>query len=1455
MTSNRGRRTLKTTLVCLLTYAMVWSGIPVPALTQMAQAVESDDVEVEVVAEETPTGQEVLVTQGESDSDEAEPEGGETIESVSETVVVPNADNLPSNDELFAGYVQQLFDAQLPGADDELLTVQDAGQYLTGNNLAIYEFLKQQVQLVAAGGQNAPTTTKFTAGEELLEGNDYWTAAELGVSSLIEEVNGENWVTAEAADAILGKLAIDRSAVWTALLADCPYDLYWHDKTKRDNVSAMIMYSNYDLNTKNGSLSLKLSSLEFDLLVSSDYAVAGQYYKVDSSKISTVTNAVSRAVGIANEHKDKLPKARLEAYKDAICNATKYNDAAAEESNNTPYGNPWQLVHVFDNDPNTMVVCEGYSKAFKYLCDLSGKKDIECILATGRMAGGTGAGPHMWNIVRMDDGKNYLVDVTNCDEGTIGAPDQLFLAPYYSVEDNNGITQYNLSTIGGMVSYMYDSKTVGTFGADDLAISSTAYVAPPALTSVVVPTAAQNLTYNGSERTGVAEGIGYTLSGVCAATNADSYTATATLNDGYIWSDQSSEPKTIVWSIAPKPVTVTANNQSKVYGDEDPNLSATVSGTLGTDTVSYTVSRAEGEDVGEYAITPAGDAEQGNYAVTYVPGKLTITKRTIMSQNTTVTFSPTSYKYMGVDQSPVPAVECDGKTLSNGTDFTCSYISNRNVGTATVTVTGKGNYGGSATGTFEITKAPLTITANDCSVLYGNATEFAGVAYDGLLGADTASCLIGELSFTCNREINSAAESMFSITPSGLSSENYNITFAAGTLTVIPRPVTLTWSDTEFDYDGGSHCPTATAGELINGDQATVTVTGAQTNAGTYTATATAVSNSNYCLPDNPTTSFVIKKAAITPSVSLSGWTYGDAPSAPSVQGNTGNGTVAYEYKVKGADDSTYSPEKPTNADDYVVKATISESTNHQGATATAEFKIAKASSSVAIVPVANEVVYTGSAQKLVSEGTATGGTMNYSTDQSTWSSKVPTATEAGNDYKVWYKVVGDRNHYDSEACGPIEVSIAKAANGLTVPSSQSVSKGSNLDVSGLVSGANGAVTYEVTQMLEGCSINEQGLFSAGSTSGTCVVSISAGGDQNHNSAQSTLSIKVCSGIEDARVTLGAMVYEYDGIAKTPGVTSVKIGETTLVPNRDYEVDEPVGCTTVGSYTYTVRGVGEFIGTRTATFRIEACDVSKLAIVAPAAQTYNGRALTPKPTVRLGSATLREGTDYALSYANNVNAGTATVTVTGSGNFAGAKSATFPIAKAPSSLDAAGGEAEVLFSKAKKKAQAIGGLVEVSGVGGGVTYAKVGGSGNLTVDGSGRVTVKKKSKKGTYRATVRVTAVGDANHQAASRDVTVTVKVVSKLTNPMELAGKTTKVKRGKSVAAKKLVAVRGAKGKVTYKKAGGDKSISVAKSGKLTVKKGCKPGTYGVKLKVTAAGNATYKKATKTVSCTVVVQ
>ena len=81
-----------------------------------------------------------------------------------------------------------------------------------------------------------------------------------------------------------------------------------------------------------------------------------------------------------------------------------------------------------------------------------------------------------------------------------------------------------------------------------------------AVAKVVAPTAKTNLTYNGQVQTGVASGAGYTLSGTVTATDAGTYEATATLDSGYVWSDNSTEPKTISWSIGKKVPTASDFN-------------------------------------------------------------------------------------------------------------------------------------------------------------------------------------------------------------------------------------------------------------------------------------------------------------------------------------------------------------------------------------------------------------------------------------------------------------------------------------------------------------------------------------------------------------------------------------------------------------------------------------------------------------------------------------------------------------------------------------------------------------------------------------------------------------------------------------------------------------------------------------------------------------------------------
>ena len=179
---------------------------------------------------------------------------------------------------------------------------------------------------------------------------------------------------------------IAMSAVLNALLADYPYEMFWYDKTTSTSTRGPGSGAS---GNSSGWTARYSSGITISMPVASEYAVST--YEVDGDKITVVQSAADNAQAVVAGHAFDTDKAKLTAYRDYICDQTSYNDDAANKSTNTPYGNPWQLIWVFDNDSDTTVVCEGYAKAFKYLCDLSTftSDKIDCILVSGVMTGGS----------------------------------------------------------------------------------------------------------------------------------------------------------------------------------------------------------------------------------------------------------------------------------------------------------------------------------------------------------------------------------------------------------------------------------------------------------------------------------------------------------------------------------------------------------------------------------------------------------------------------------------------------------------------------------------------------------------------------------------------------------------------------------------------------------------------------------------------------------------------------------------------------------------------------------------------------------------------------------------------------------------------------------------------------------------------------------------------------------
>ena len=359
------------------------------------------------------------------------------------------------NDTLFAGYVAQAFG--LIDARD----VKNFGGDLTGNEAVVYAALKPWIDRIAAGDEES---TRYTLPFDMFD-QTTWTAEELGVDAII--VDGA--FSDEAKRAASGKYAFDLSAVMDALRLDSPYELYWYDKTSgADRHTSMQFSASHDGTQWYMTVS---GGYELTMAVASEYAGADSF-TVDTAKTGAAATAAENAGEVLAQYASMPDYAKLVGYKEAICELVSYNHEAADDDT-TPYGNPWQLIWVFDGDDTTNVVCEGYSKAFQYLCDQTEFSDhVTCYSVSGTMRGGTGEGPHMWNVVHMPDGNNYLVDVTNCDSGSVGADDLLFMKGYASGSAGEG---YVYDCDGQDILYVYDDDTLGLYAAEDLILSAAAY--------------------------------------------------------------------------------------------------------------------------------------------------------------------------------------------------------------------------------------------------------------------------------------------------------------------------------------------------------------------------------------------------------------------------------------------------------------------------------------------------------------------------------------------------------------------------------------------------------------------------------------------------------------------------------------------------------------------------------------------------------------------------------------------------------------------------------------------------------------------------------------------------------------------------------------------------------------------------------------------------------------------
>ena len=301
-----------------------------------------------------------------------------------------------------------------------------------------------------------------------------------------------------------------------------------------------------------------------------------------------------------------------------------------------------------------------------------------------------------------------------------------------------------------------------------------------------------------------------------------------------------------------------------------------------------------------------------------------------------------------------------------------------------------------------------------------------------------------------------------------------------------------------------------------------------------------------------------------------------------------------------------------------------------------------------------------------------------------------------------------------------------------------------------------------------------------------------------------------------AEMTVHPAAYSYNGSPCVPEVTVEYYG-VTLVKDTDYTLAYNNN-TNAGTATATVTAVtgSGFINKKTVTYTITPVTFTSVVVSGIVNKAYNGSAQTQNLTLKYGAVTLVPNTDYTVAYSNNVNAGTATITLTGKGNYQGTQTKTFVIDALPLVANGVTGVKNKVYSGTVTQNP----TVKVNGV-------------TLKKDIDYTLTYEKNTKVGTAKVKVN----GKGNYKGT---VTKSFKITKASVKKASVKNVKTKVYTGKKITQKPVVKVGGRtlkKGKdytITYVN---NRNIGTAK---MTIKgKGNYKGSITKKFKIRKASIA----------------
>ena len=241
--------------------------------------------------------------------------------------------------------------------------------------------------------------------------------------------------------------------------------------------------------------------------------------------------------------------------------------------------------------------------------------------------------------------------------------------------------------------------------------------------------------------------------------------------------------------------------------------------------------------------------------------------------------------------------------------------------------------------------------------------------------------------------------------------------------------------------------------------------------------------------------------------------------------------------------------------------------------------------------------------------------------------------------------------------------------------------------------------------------------------------------------------------ISKASVTLSTSTYAYDGKAKKPGVT-VKLNGKTLKNGTDYTVSYSNN-TKVGTAKVTITGKGNYTGSVSKTYSIKN-NFKKATVSGISTKAFTGKNITQSITVKYNGKTLKNGTDYTVSYSNNKKIGTATVKIAGKGSYTGTVTKTFKINPAKQEIQKLTAKSKAFFVDWAQKGSATGYEIQYA------TNSKFTSAKKVTITNkkTDKTTVSKLSGKKKYYVRVRsyTTVKGTKYYGAWSSVKNVTTK-------------------------------------------------------------------------------------------------